>query len=56
MTRQERLNIIRTAAEYRRLVNETARRQFDMNANELRVCAHWLARGVCQMDGARERI
>lgn len=49
MTRQERLNVIRTAAEHRRLVSETARRQFDLTANDLRVRTHWLARTVAIM-------
>lgn len=49
MTRQERLNVIRTAAEHRRLVNETARRQFDLTANDLRARTHWLARTAAIM-------
>ena len=49
MTRQERLNVIRTAAEHRRLINETARRQFDLNANDLRARSHWLTQTAAMM-------
>ena len=56
MTRRERLNAIRLAAEHRRLVNETARRQFDMNANDLRARTHWLTRTATLMDSAAQRL
>ena len=49
MTRQERLNVIRTAAEHRRLINETARRQFDLTANDLRARSHWLTHTAAVM-------
>lgn len=42
MSKQERLNVIKQAAETRRAIVEAAQHQFETNADDMRQRARWL--------------
>lgn len=49
MSKQERLNMIKHAAETRRAVIEAVQHQFDMNADDMRQRARWLMQTAGQL-------